>query len=91
MLKKWWKYSTVRFYVLNTIHNYDFWLNSQKIFETKEYLKPATMSFRNNKYDKIVKKRFVGYKYKNKIYLDNPGLSIVERDVWEEWKTRGLI
>ncbi len=91
MLKKWWKYSTVRFYVLNTIHNYDFWLNSQKVFEIKEYLKPASLSFRSNKYDKILKKRFVGYKFKNKIYLDNPGLSITERDVWEEWKRRGLI
>lgn len=91
MIKKWWKYSTLRFYVLNAVHNYGFWLNSKKTFETIEYLKPASMSFRNKKYDKIIKKRFVGYYYKNKLYLDNPGLSITDRDVWEEWKKRKLI
>ena len=90
-MKEWWKYSSLRFYILNAIHNYDFWLNSKKVFEKIEYLKPASMSFRNNKYDKITKKRFLGYKYKGKVYLDNPGLSITDRQVWEKWKKNGLI
>ncbi len=90
-IKERWKYSVIRFYVLNAIHNFSFWLNANKIFEEIKYKKPASMSFRNQKYDNIVKRRFVGYKYKNKVYLDNPGLQIKERDVWEEWKKKKLL
>ena len=88
-MKKWWKYSSLRFYVLNTLHNYDFWLNSKKVFTTIEFPKPT--SFRNQVYQKETRKRFVGYNYKGKIYLDNRGLSINERDVWESWKSKKLI
>jgi hypothetical protein len=89
MLKKWWKYSSLRFYVLNAIHNYDFWLNSKKVYTKIEF--PKSNSFRNNKYIKEERKRFLGYEYKGKIYLDNPGLIINDRDLWERWKKKKLI
>lgn len=89
MIKKWWKYSSLRFYILNALHNYNFWLKSQKIFTTIDF--PKATSFRNQKYEKQVRKRFLGYQYKGKIYLDNPGLIIPERDVWECWKNKKLI
>ena len=33
MQKNWWKYSSLRFYVLNTLWNYKFWLGAKKVFE----------------------------------------------------------
>lgn len=89
MLKKWWKYSSLRFYVLNTLHNYDFWLNSKKVYTTIEFTK--SNSFRNIDYKKETRKRFLGYEYKGKIYLDNPGIIISDRDLWEHWKKKNLI
>jgi len=89
-IKIWWKYSSFRFYCLNAKHNYDFWLNSRRVFTTIEYLKFAS-HLRSSSFKKQKKKRFVGYEYKGKIYLDNPGISIKERDVWEKWKEKGLI
>ena len=90
MLKKWWKYSSLRFFILNAKHNYDFWLNSKKIFREIEFIK-FNSSFRNNSFSKEKRKRFVGYEYKGKIYLDNPGLIIKDRDLWEVWKKKKLI
>ena len=88
MFKKWWKYSKLRYYVLNAKDNYDFWLRSKKIFKTIEYKEIA--SFRNLDFKKVRKKRFVGYQYKGKIYLDNPGIIISDRDVWKSWKKKNL-
>ena len=89
MLKKWWKYSSLRFYVLNTLHNYDFWLNSKKVYTTIEFTK--SNSFRNTDYKQEKRKRFLGYEYKGKIYLDNPGIIISDRVLWEHWKKKKLI
>jgi len=89
MLKKWWKYSSLRFYVLNTLHNYDFWLNSKKVYTKIEFTK--SNSFRNSEYKKETRKRFLGYEYKGKIYLDNPGLTISDRELWEHWRKKKLI
>ena len=89
MLKKWWKYSSLRFYFLTSKHNYGFWLNAKKIYTIIEF--PKETSFRNQVYEKITRKRFLGYQYKGKIHLDNPGLSIKERDIWEHWKKNKLI
>lgn len=88
-IKYWWKYSTLRFYYLNAKHNYNFWLNSKRVYRNIDYLK--SNSFRNNSYERKVSRRFVGYEYKGRIYLDNPGLTIKDRDVWERWKQKRLI
>ena len=39
----------------------------------------------------VSKRRFVGYLYKNGIYIDNPGLQIKDRKTWEAWKKKKLI
>jgi hypothetical protein len=39
----------------------------------------------------IESKRFIGYVYNNKIYLDNPGLENIDRDTWKAWKKKGLL
>jgi len=88
-VKEWWKYSSLRFYCLNAKHNYDFWLNSKKVYTDIEYMRPT--SVRKTSFEKTKKRRFRGYEYKGKLYLDNPGLSIKERDVWENWKKKKLI
>ena len=36
-LRKFWYYSSCRFYIKNFIWNYSFWLKSKKIFEEIEY------------------------------------------------------
>lgn len=89
MLKEWWKYSSLRFYILNALHNYRFWLNSKKVYTTIEFTK--SNSFRNTNYMKEKRKRFLGYQYKGKIYLDNPGLTINDRVLWEHWRKKKLI
>lgn len=88
-IKNWWKYSALRFYILNTIWNYKFWLNTKKVYDDIVY------NNKNNRFgikeSSIVKKRFKGYLYKGKIYLDNPGIPNIERDAWNAWKNKGLI
>jgi hypothetical protein len=34
---------------------------------------------------KLTKKRFEGYLYKDKTYLDNPGLTL-SKENWKKWK-----
>ena len=89
MIKNWWKYSVLRFYVLNTCWNYKFWLNAKKIYE----LIPQT-NYTNRLVENEIpgsKKRFKGYMYKGRIYLDNPGIPNIERDVWNVWKDKKII
>lgn len=88
-IKKWWRYSSLRFYIMNALWNYKFWLNCTKEYTTIEYY--TFHSARNENPDKVTRKRFIGYKYKGKIYSDNPGIIIKDRDVWEAWNKRGLI
>ena len=92
-----WKRSKLRFYILNTIWNYSFWLFAKKIFknvtyeiEYGEYEMDDYFKLKRNK-KRVAKRRFVGYFYKNNIYLDNPGFKINDRMDWEVWKKRGLI
>ena len=87
-LKRWWKYSSLRFYILNAKCNYSFWFFCKKEYKTIEYF---TYNSLRRSPKKISKKRFIGYRYKGHLYLDNPGLSIKERDVWEAWKKKGLL
>lgn len=92
-----WKYSKLRFYLLNTIWNYRFWLYSKKIYkdinyvtEIGDYEMDDFFKLKKNK-KPVKKRRFVGYFFENNIYLDNPGMPIKERDVWEKWKKKKLI
>lgn len=87
-LKKWWRYSTLRFYVLNATWNYRFWILCRKKYKDVTYFKKDF--FRNNS-EEVTKRRFEGYSYKGKMYLDNPGIIDIEKDVWEKWKKKGLI
>jgi len=36
-------------------------------------------------------KRFLGYVYKNKTYLDNPGIQGELEETWNAWIKKGLI
>lgn len=85
---KTWKCSKIRFYIKNTIWNYKFWVLCKRKYEDITYFEKDF--FRNNK-NKVIKRRFVGYEYKGKIYLDNPGLQDIEKYVWDSWKRKKLI
>lgn len=92
-----WKHSAIRFYLLNLMWNYKFWMYAKKIYKTKEYKIDAgnyEMDFDYTllKRKKTVSyKRFVGYFFNNSIYLDNPGFQIDDRKTWEAWKRKKLI
>jgi len=87
-MKNIWKYSKLRFYIKNFLWNFNFWLLSKKEFENITYFKK---NFFNLQKDKITKRRFKGYSYRNNTYIDNPGIPNIERDVWEAWKNKGLL
>ena len=96
-----WKHSRLRYYILNCIWNYKFWLFAEKIYKNHTYtvqkqefnLEDVDITGKMNyKTERITKKRFVGYKYNNMMYLDNPGFKhTVDRETWEAWKSKGLI
>ena len=97
VLNNFWRYSRLRFYILNSAWNISFWLNCEKIYKNVSYKKRIDdfhvdeifkMTY---KYETITKRRFVGYLYKGNMYFDNPGLKIDGRDVWQNWKRKGLI
>ena len=97
MLKTWWKYSKLRFYILNTLWNYKFWLFAQKIYKQDQHIVEV------NDYDmdytfklvpkkkKVNRKRFAGYMYKNNIYIDNPGIQGIDQDTWNVWRRKKLL
>jgi len=84
-----WHYSTLRFYLKNLIWNYNFWLKSRKVFDETEYRLKDKNGFYTGKTKKI--KKFRGFLYRDKLYLDNPGFPIEERDLWTKWRNKGLI
>ena len=96
MLKNFWKYSKLRFYILNTIWNYSFWIFAKKIYKDEYHIVDS------NEYDmdytfkliakkkKIYKKKFIGYLYKNNIYVDNPGIQGIDQETWNVWKKKKL-
>jgi hypothetical protein len=106
-IKKWWKFSTLRFYIINALWNYKFWLCCTKEYHEVKYyhydsprMDPnfVDQNFRifdndTNNLDSILKtkRRFIGYKYKGQIYMDNPGVKIQDKDVWNHWRKKGLI
>lgn len=96
-----WKYSRLRFYILNVIWNYKFWLFAEKMYKNHTYeVIDENISLENvditgkilYRKKRVSHKRFIGYRYKGFIYLDNPGLKhTVDKDTWEAWKRKGLI
>jgi hypothetical protein len=97
MFKKIWKHSRLRFYILNAIWNYKFWLFAKKMYrnisyqiEEGEYDMDFDYKLKRKK-KTVYKKRFVGYFFENNIYLDNPGLKIEDRSTWESWKKKKLL
>ena len=97
IFKNLWKHSRIRFYILNATSNYKFWLFSKKIYDTKKFV-VMDNDYYSDAYLKIIQKkknieskRFIGYMYNNKIYLDNPGLENIDRDTWKAWKKKGLL
>lgn len=96
-----WKHSRLRFYMLNASWNYKFWLYAEKIYRNHSYdVIEEGLDFDDVditgkihfKEKKVNTRRFVGYKYKNGMYLDNPGLRhTVDKETWNAWKKKGLI
>ena len=96
-----WKYSSLRFYILNTIWNYRFWLNAKPVYKTHHYsveeamdlnktLRDAAMKVQPKKVNKT-QKRFVGFHYKGVLFQDNPGIQGVDSVTWDFWIKKGLI
>lgn len=92
-----WNHSRLRFYILNTMWNYKFWLFSKKIYknisyyiEDGEYNMDFDYKMKKDK-KMVTKKRFLGYFFENNLYLDNPGFKIDDRDTWESWKKKKLV
>lgn len=100
LIKKiWWK-SKIRFYYLNSLWNYKFWLFSIKIYKSKPYKYQLEDNFDIDITGKMIpkeilvpgKNRFVGYLYNNKIYLDNPGpKDLVDTSTWNHWIKKKFI
>lgn len=84
----WWHYSKIRFFILNSMWNYRFWLNAKKVYSEYEYKVVNDNGFHTG--EKRKGRKFIGYEYKGKMYLDNPGMPM-DRDQWEKWKEKGLI
>ena len=96
-----WKHSRLRFYILNAIWNYKFWLFAEKIYVNQNYdVKQEEFNLDNVditgkmhfKTKKVSKKRFIGYKYETGMYIDNPGFRhTIDKETWNAWKRKGLI
>ena len=96
-----WKRSRLRYYVLNAIWNYKFWLFAEKIYKDYSYdvveeelsLEDVDITGKINFNKKrVFKKRFVGYMFQNGMYLDNPGFKhTVDKETWKNWKSKGLV
>ena len=96
-LKRLWKHSRLRFYIVNTLWNFKFWLFCVKAYEDIVYqehlddfqigsdLKIQQKSKTHNK------RRFKGYYYKDNIYLDNPGIQGEDKETMKAWMKKGLL
>ena len=100
MFKNLWKHSKFRFYILNMLWNYKFWLFSKKVFRDvnhivsskEDYEMDYTYTFKIKPIKKtITSKRFSGYLFQGRIYHDNPGMQDIDQDTWHVWRKKGLI
>lgn len=98
MIKKWWKYSSIRFYILNFLWNLNFMLHAKKIYRTQTNqvvdLDNIEMDYTLKLMPKkktISSRRFSGYMFRGKIYHDNPGIQGIDYDTWIKWKKKKLI
>lgn len=87
-IKRKWYFSSLRFYYLNAKWNYNFWLKCTREYKTLEYYHFSNLKEEPQKLSKL---RFIGYKFNNTIYIDNPGFPIKDRELWKCWKKKGLI
>jgi hypothetical protein len=87
-IKNWWKFSTLRFYYLNLVWNYYFWLTCEKKYKIVSYYKK---DFFSQKITPVKKKKFEGYLFKGELYLDNPGPPNIPHDVYLNWKKKKLL
>lgn len=91
------KNSKLNFYIKNLTWNISFWSKSKKEYMNIHYSKDTTDYTLNEfmkpiyKKKQEIRKRFVGYRFKGKIYLDNPGMEIKDRDQWNSWRKKKLI
>ena len=92
-----WKYSRLRFYILNAKWNVNFYLHCKRIYKTINYqvnINDYTVDIYQNmqiKRQNVTKQRFAGYMFNNALYLDNPGIKISDRKTWQKWKNKKLI
>lgn len=97
MFRKSWNHSKLRFYILNTIWNYKFWLFSKKIYRNINHIVPTEeyeMDYTFKLYPKkktISSRRFSGYLFEGQVYHDNPGIQNIDSETWQNWKKKGLI
>ncbi len=99
-----WKHSKIRFYLKNMIWNYRFWIYAKPVYVFRKYKIPIhnleeklTDGFDyyydtfNQQYEYREVKRFMGYQYKDKIYLDNMGMENIDEDTWISWIKKRLV
>lgn len=96
-----WKHSKIRFYLLNCLWNYKFWLFAEKVFKIHTYyVEDKELSLDNvditgkiiPSSKKVSRRRFVGYMYDGMMHLDNPGFRHkVDSDTWNAWRSKGLL
>tara|TARA_R110001592_G_scaffold75555_2_gene228722 strand:+ start:321 stop:569 length:249 start_codon:yes stop_codon:yes gene_type:complete len=72
-------FGQIKFYIKNSIWNYKFWLFCKRKYVEYSFTKKSPI---NGKREKVIKKRFLGYEYKGKIYQDNPGMPITSEYEW---------
>lgn len=96
-----WKHSKLRFYWKNLLWNYSFWLNAKPTYGIKKYKVPVDVidegidfyydTNYQHKFETKETKRFLGYMYKDKLYMDNPGIQGEDKETWDAWIKKGLI
>lgn len=98
---KWWRHSKLRFYILNTLWNYSFWLHAKPVYKYYHYtiegeidleksLSSINMKSQTKKIHKK-KRRFQGLYYKGTLFQDNPGIQGENKETWDAWIKKGLI
>ena len=93
-----WKHSRLRFYILNTLWNYKFWLLAKKMYRTVTHSVAKTDDYSMDytfklkpAHKTLTSKRFSGYLFQGRIYHDNPGIQGIDPETWQAWKKKGLI